>query len=73
VEADLIRGPATEGDLFLLCSDGLTDVLMDSDISKMLLDNRTDAQEYCDRLVSAANSRGGPDNITVVIVRLASR
>jgi serine/threonine protein phosphatase PrpC len=73
VEADLECGSTMEGDLFLLCSDGLTDVLMDSDISRILLDSRTDAQGYCDRLVSAANSGGGPDNITVVIVRIASR
>jgi serine/threonine protein phosphatase PrpC len=71
VEADLQGGPAMEGDLFLLCSDGLTDVLLDSDISRILLNSRTNAQGYCDLLVSAANSGGGPDNITVVIVRIA--
>jgi serine/threonine protein phosphatase PrpC len=72
VEADLQCGPIMEGDLFLLCSDGLTDVLMDSDISRILLNRHTDAQGYCDLLVSAANSGGGPDNITVVVVRLAA-
>ncbi len=71
VEADIHTGPALEGDLFLLCSDGLTDVLLDSDISRILLGGNTNAQGYCDLLVSAANSGGGPDNITVVIVRLA--
>jgi PPM family protein phosphatase len=71
VEADLQGGPAMEGDLFLLCSDGLTDVLLDSDISRILLNSHTTAQGYCDLLVSAANSGGGPDNITVVIVRIA--
>jgi serine/threonine protein phosphatase PrpC len=72
VDADLQCGPTIEGDLFLLCSDGLTDVLMDSDISRILLNSHTNAQGYCDLLVSAANSGGGPDNITVIIVRLAS-
>jgi PPM family protein phosphatase len=70
VEADLQGGLAMEGDLFLLCSDGLTDVLLDSDISRILLNSHTNAQEYCDLLVAAANSGGGPDNITIVIVRI---
>jgi PPM family protein phosphatase len=72
VEADLQSGPAEENDLFLICSDGLTDVLSDGEISRILLSNRTDAQGYCDLLVSAANSGGGPDNITTVIVRLTA-
>ena len=71
VEADLQSGPAMEGDLFLLCSDGLTDVLLDGDISRILLNGRTTTQGYCDLLVSAANSGGGPDNITVIVVHLA--
>jgi PPM family protein phosphatase len=71
VEADLQSGPAMEGDLFLLCSDGLTDVLADSRISRILLNGGSNAQGYCERLVSAANLGGGPDNITVVIAYLA--
>jgi PPM family protein phosphatase len=71
VEADLQTGPVAEKDLFLLCSDGLTDVLSDDDICRILLNGRTNVQQLSDQLVAAANSGGGPDNITVVLVYLA--
>jgi serine/threonine protein phosphatase PrpC len=70
VEADLQSGSALEGDIYLLCSDGLTDVLSDSDILHILRRAGGDPQELSDLLVSAANSGGGPDNVTVVVVRL---
>jgi PPM family protein phosphatase len=72
VEADLEHGPAFKGDLFLLCSDGLTDVLTDNDISRILSADRENPQDLSDRLIEAANSGGGPDNITAVIVHLTS-
>lgn len=71
VEADLQTGAVYEGDLFLLCSDGLTDVLTDADISRILLSSSPDPQQLSDLLVAAANSGGGPDNVTVVLVYLA--
>jgi PPM family protein phosphatase len=72
VEADLQKGEALKGDVYLLCSDGLTDVLSDQDILRCLLagENRM-PQELSEMLVNAANSGGGPDNITTVVVRLA--
>lgn len=69
VEADLLSGAAFEGDTYMLCSDGLTDVLLDSDIQN-ILKGSCNPQELSDSLVNAANSGGGPDNVTVVIVRL---
>jgi serine/threonine protein phosphatase PrpC len=71
VEADLQTGLVAERDLFLLCSDGLTDVLSDSDICSILLNGNTNVQQLSDLLVAAANSGGGPDNVTVVLVYLA--
>jgi protein phosphatase len=68
VEADLQSGPIMERDLFLLCSDGLTDVLTDSEICNLLLKARADVQQLSDCLVAAANSGGGPDNVTAVLV-----
>lgn len=70
VEADLQNGPAMEGDLYLLCSDGLTDVLTDSNILQLLPDGTRNPQVLAERLVAAANDGGGPDNITAVIVCL---
>jgi protein phosphatase len=70
VEADVATGSVRGGDLFLLCSDGLTDVLSDGDLSLTLLNGSADPQHLCDVLIDTANARGGPDNITAVIVRL---
>jgi len=72
VEIDLECGQAREGDTYLLCSDGLTDVLSDEVIRQMLSQPDMSPQQLGDSLVSAANRMGGPDNITVVVVRLMS-
>lgn len=72
VEIDLECGQAREGDTYLLCSDGLTDVLSDEVIRQMLSQPDMAPQQLGDALVSAANRMGGPDNITVVVVRLMS-
>lgn len=71
VETDLHRGAAIDGDIFLLCSDGLTDVLSDEEILQILASGDGKPQGLSDRLVSAANAGGGPDNITVIVVRIA--
>ncbi|HYK90243.1 MAG TPA: SpoIIE family protein phosphatase, partial [Acidobacteriota bacterium] len=71
VEVDLERGEAREGDVFLLCSDGLTDVVSDENIREILSDAGRSPQEASDILVATANMHGGPDNVTVVVVHLA--
>lgn len=70
VEIDIESGEARERDVFLLCSDGLTDVLPDEAIRRVLSDGDKTPQELADTLVDAANMGGGPDNVTVVVVRL---
>jgi PPM family protein phosphatase len=68
VTADIFAMEAEPGDLYLLCSDGLTRELSDPLIeSLMRLDLPLD--ELCARLVSAANKAGGHDNITCLLVR----
>lgn len=57
------------GDVLLLCSDGLSGVLDAVDIARTVGDG-TDLRAACERLVSLANERGGPDNITVVLARV---
>jgi len=54
----------------LLCSDGLWDVVGESEISATLAEAPT-IEDAADRLVAQANAAGGPDNISVIIVRLA--
>ncbi|PWC30977.1 PP2C family serine/threonine-protein phosphatase [Azospirillum sp. TSO22-1] len=58
------------GDLFLLCSDGLTGMLPDDSIAVILraVPSRS-LDEACERLIALANERGGHDNITVVLAR----
>lgn len=71
VDADMQSNDALEGDIFLLCSDGLTDVLSDQDISRILSREGKSPQQLCELLVDEANAAGGPDNVTVVVIRLA--
>lgn len=60
--------PVQVGDTFLLCSDGLTAVISDTEIGSILANMTPD--DAVNVLVDLANLRGGPDNITVIIVRV---
>lgn len=63
------------GDVFLLCSDGLTDMLDDAAIAAVLqpvASLATRLEEAADRLVALANAQGGRDNISVILVRMAA-
>jgi protein phosphatase len=66
IDVDLIRGKALLGDLFLLCSDGLTDLVDDTLIQEALSLNGA-IHERADKLIDLAKSAGGHDNITVVL------
>ena len=57
------------GDLYLLCSDGLTGMLSDADIRERLSSGR-DLHEICRSLVNDSNARGGIDNVTVVLLKI---
>jgi protein phosphatase len=70
VTPDIFDLDAEPGDLFLLCSDGLTRELSDNNIGVILTNGRV-LDELCNNLVSAANQAGGGDNITCVLVRVA--
>ena len=59
-----------EGDLFVLCSDGLTGLVTGEEIAA-IVNGSSDLDEACRCLVDLANSRGGDDNITVLIVGFA--
>ncbi|HHO76979.1 MAG TPA: Stp1/IreP family PP2C-type Ser/Thr phosphatase [Deltaproteobacteria bacterium] len=68
VSLDLIRGKTYPGDLFLLCSDGLTDMVSHERILEELKTNK-DLPELVDILIDLAKQAGGKDNITVVLAR----
>lgn len=62
------HSPFLPGDMLLLCSDGLTDMVSKSDITSILASNSS-LQEKGKQLIDAANKGGGKDNITVVLVK----
>jgi PPM family protein phosphatase len=59
------------GDLYLLCSDGLSDMLLDDELTALLLRPAASLDALCERLVEAANANGGQDNISVALIRVA--
>jgi serine/threonine protein phosphatase PrpC len=72
VDVDAFTVSAAEGDIFLLCSDGLTDMVGDDDILEVLERHRSDLDRAAKALVSAANRGGGEDNITVIAFAIAA-
>jgi protein phosphatase len=65
VEPDVMYKGFLKDDILLMCSDGLTNMLKDDEIYKILLENPESPEE---KLIEKANEHGGNDNITVVIV-----
>ena len=66
---DLVIGQTAVQDIFLLCSDGLTDMILDDQIQDILCLNE-DIHHKVDELIEKAKAAGGNDNITVVLVAI---
>jgi serine/threonine protein phosphatase PrpC len=71
VDVDTFSVTAQTGDLFLLCSDGLTDMVSEGSILEVVERNRNDINGALRALVKEANRGGGQDNITVVAFEIA--
>jgi len=69
VELDILKGKGIAGDIFLLCTDGLTDMVDDAAMQNAL-NQGDDLQTQADRLIDLAKAAGGKDNITVVLVKM---
>jgi len=69
VEVDTYTLAGREGDVFLICSDGLTSMISDEEVSS-ILHSATSLDDAAGALVRAANQSGGKDNITVILFRL---
>jgi PPM family protein phosphatase len=67
VDVDTFVVDTQPGDIFLLCSDGLSGMVSDQAILKIVRDNRRNLSEAAKALIGAANRGGGDDNITVVV------
>jgi protein phosphatase len=66
VDVDTLRVETKPGDLFMLCSDGLSDMVSDSQILSIIEESRDNLKGAAQALVRAANKGGGDDNITVI-------
>lgn len=69
VQVDVLVDRPRPGDVYLLCSDGLTSMVPDDDIAETL-QAAPDLETGCTRLVAQANERGGLDNVTVLLARI---
>jgi len=69
VQVEVQRVDLESGDVLLLCSDGLTDMLADEQVAEFLM-AEGDPEQAAQRLVTGANLQGGKDNITAVVARI---
>jgi protein phosphatase len=68
VEIDIAIHEVEVGDHYLMCSDGLSNLVDDREIEKIVSEH--DVREACEKLIQSANSRGGDDNITVLLIQV---
>jgi protein phosphatase len=72
VQVDLVSDDPQPGDVYLLCSDGLSGMITDEQILDVVVSS-DDPREICRRLIVEANEHGGEDNITALVVRFDER
>jgi len=70
IEVDIAEHDTMAGDIVLLCSDGLTDMVEDAEIRETLIDANTTLEQSADRLVEQALQHGGRDNVTVALAQI---
>src|SRR5205085_94191 len=68
VEPDVDIVNLQDGDLLLICTDGLTNMVREAQIARVLIEE-PDPQSACERLVKTANANGGVDNITTIVIQ----
>lgn len=69
VQVDVHAESVETGDIFLLCSDGLSGMITDPDMEAILNAHGDDLDRCCGALIDTANKNGGTDNITVILAR----
>ena len=69
VDFDVVGRELNEGDVVLLCSDGLTNMLGDDEILQIVTPHGPDLERATQALIDAANANGGRDNVSAVLVR----
>ncbi|HED34545.1 MAG TPA: Stp1/IreP family PP2C-type Ser/Thr phosphatase [Gammaproteobacteria bacterium] len=71
VDIDLQEDIVLTGDTYLICSDGLTDMINDDLVEDILLNYPDDLQKMCEELIRQAKEHGGKDNVSVVLAQVA--
>ncbi len=71
VEVDIFHETIQPGDTFLLCSDGLWEMIRATSLLNTL-NGQGSLQEICDKLINLANENGGEDNITAVVIHVSA-
>jgi protein phosphatase len=70
VDPDIQEVVIKQGDLFLLCSDGLTKEVSEEQLTGLLNGDPPDLPSLCQQLIQAANDSGGSDNVTAIVVKI---
>jgi len=73
VDPDVQTQDYRHGDVYLLCSDGLTDMVEDAQIAEVLLAEQEDLEKAAHQLIDLALAAGGRDNVTVVLLRIVAQ
>ena len=68
ISPDIITKGFVKGDIILICSDGLTNMLEDKYIYEIIMQNVFDITVACNKLIEAANDNGGIDNVSAIII-----
>ena len=69
VTPDAAEVEVQKGDVYLLCSDGLTGMVPEDEILRVVTEHESDLDTACQKLIDTANERGGLDNITAILVK----
>ena len=70
VPVDVLEQAVRPDDVYLLCSDGLTDMVIDDDIHAILDEHSSELAQTARKLIQTANENGGNDNISVILVKI---
>lgn len=70
VQVDVNTDEPEIGDMYVLCSDGLSDMLKDDEIRDICVKERDDLEGCVEKLIDAANDNGGNDNVTIIVIQV---
>jgi serine/threonine protein phosphatase PrpC len=73
VDVDVMEEEMKDGDIILLCSDGLNTMISDEQILEIVSRNHDDLDKGCQELIDTANENGGEDNVTAILVKFSSQ